>query len=122
MEILNTTTGEHSGASHCSHKFCPNCGSKAFPSGDWWVCGTSRTEGKLNVTELCRAREEITQLKTAINDMLPIVQAVAGKGPLSDPQWNLKAFAEDVLAIYFANNPHHPRQPRLAANQTHELK
>jgi len=66
---INTTTGEHSGASPGSHKFCPNCGSKAFTSGDWWACGTSRTGGKLHVTELCRAREEINHLWDALHDM-----------------------------------------------------
>jgi hypothetical protein len=66
---INATTGEHSGASPGSHKFCPNCGSKAFPSGDWWACGTSRTGGKLHVTELCRAREEINHLWDALHDM-----------------------------------------------------
>jgi len=68
-EELNNTTGEHSGGSHGSDKFCPKCGSKAFLSGEWWACGTSRIDGNLNVTELCRAREENNRLWAALHGM-----------------------------------------------------
>jgi hypothetical protein len=54
---------------------------------------------------------EVTQLKAAIREMLPIVRAVAGEGPLADPRWNLKAFAEDALAIHFANVSDHRCSP-----------
>jgi hypothetical protein len=68
-----------------------------WPSGDPAL-------GEDRALELCRQLErENASMQLAIHEMLPIVQAVAGKGPLSDPQWNLKAFAEDVLAIYFPN-------------------
>jgi hypothetical protein len=55
-------------------------------------------------------RVEIAQLKAANYDMLPIVQAVVGKGPLrkneipGGVEFDLKAFAEDALALHFPNS------------------
>jgi hypothetical protein len=55
--------------------------------------------------------ELLESKQSAINDMLPIVQAVAGKGPLADDRWNLKAFAQDALAIHSANASDHRCSP-----------
>jgi len=122
-ERLNTETGEHSGASHCS-EFILLMGQiecmmerAAIYHAEAQEEGDVETAGKngrvycvlkeLHRLGKCFEERETTRRLSAINDMLPIVQAVAGKGPLVDDRWNLKAFAEDALAIHFPNAGHH---------------
>jgi hypothetical protein len=106
---LNTTAGSGSGGSPCSTKFCPNCGSKPFPSGTWWQCGSSQAEdGRMNVTELCKARNEINRLWAALHDIADtlLIPLQYDEVVIAEEVKKLKA-ASTGKPISLSNVPHH---------------